>query len=279
LAQNVRDILGVSLGVILTALGLDMFLIPNKIAAGGVGGIATILYHLINVPAGAAMLALNVPLFIVGIYRLGARFCLSSLYGTVALSLVVDILAPLVPVPTHNLLLAGIYGGVLVGLGLGIVFRNRGTTGGTDMAAAILRTYTGANVGQLLFLVDATVVLAAGLTFKSAELAMYAMITIFVASWLIDAVQEGFSYTKAFLIVSDLAAEIASAILKELNRGATAWTARGMYTGNERDLLLSVVHRSEVTRLKDIVYGIDPRAFVILADVHEVLGEGFKRYR
>jgi len=279
LAQNVRDILGVSLGVILTALGLDMFLIPNKIAAGGVGGIATILYHLINVPAGAAMLALNVPLFIVGIYRLGARFCLSSLYGTVALSLVVDILAPLVPVPTHNLLLAGIYGGVLVGLGLGIVFRNRGTTGGTDMAAAILRTYTGANVGQLLFLVDATVVFAAGLTFKSAELAMYAMITIFVASWLIDAVQEGFSYTKAFLIVSDLAAEIASAILKELNRGATAWTARGMYTGNERDLLLSVVHRSEVTRLKDIVYGIDPRAFVILADVHEVLGEGFKRYR
>ncbi len=279
MAQNVRDILGVSLGVILTALGLDMFLIPNKIAAGGVGGIATILYHLINVPAGAAMLALNVPLFIVGIYRLGARFCLSSLYGTVALSLVVDILAPLVPVPTHNLLLAGIYGGVLVGLGLGIVFRNRGTTGGTDMAAAILRTYTGANVGQLLFLVDATVVFAAGLTFKSAELAMYAMITIFVASWLIDAVQEGFSYTKAFLIVSDLAAEIASAILKELNRGATAWTARGMYTGNERDLLLSVVHRSEVTRLKDIVYGIDPRAFVILADVHEVLGEGFKRYR
>ncbi|KUK81238.1 MAG: hypothetical protein XD97_0699 [Pelotomaculum thermopropionicum] len=279
MAQNVRDILGVSLGVIFTALGLDMFLIPNKIAAGGVGGIATILYHLINVPAGAAMLALNVPLFIVGIYRLGARFCLSSLYGTIALSLVVDILAPLVPVPTHNLLLAGIYGGVLVGLGLGIVFRNRGTTGGTDMAAAILRTYTGANVGQLLFLVDATVVLAAGVTFKSAELAMYAMITIFVASWLIDAVQEGFSYTKAFLIVSDLAADIAAAIIKELDRGATAWTARGMYTGVERDLLLSVVHRSEVTRLKDIVYGIDPRAFIILADVHEVLGEGFKRYR
>jgi uncharacterized membrane-anchored protein YitT (DUF2179 family) len=279
LAQNVRDILGVSLGVILTALGLDMFLIPNKIAAGGVGGIATILYHMINVPAGAAMLALNVPLFIVSFYRLGLQFCLRSLYGTVALSLVVDMLAPMIPVPTHNLLLASIYGGVLVGLGLGIVFRSHGTTGGTDMAAAILRTYTGANVGQLLFLVDATVVLAAGVTFRSAELAMYAMITIFVASWLIDAVQEGFKYTKAFLIVSDLTADIAAAIIKELDRGVTAWTARGMYTGVERTLLLSVVHRSEVTRLKDIVYSIDPRAFIVLADVHEVLGEGFKRYR
>ncbi len=279
MAQNVRDILGVSLGVILTALGLDMFLIPNKIAAGGVGGIATILYHMINVPAGAAMLALNVPLFIVSFYRLGLQFCLRSLYGTVALSLVVDMLAPMIPVPTHNLLLASIYGGVLVGLGLGIVFRSHGTTGGTDMAAAILRTYTGANVGQLLFLVDATVVLAAGVTFRSAELAMYAMITIFVASWLIDAVQEGFKYTKAFLIVSDLTADIAAAIIKELDRGVTAWTARGMYTGVERTLLLSVVHRSEVTRLKDIVYSIDPRAFIVLADVHEVLGEGFKRYR
>lgn len=276
--KSIWDILGVSFGVVLTALGLDMFLIPNKIAAGGVSGIATILYHLIGVPAGAAMLALNVPLFIGGIYRLGLRFGFRSLYGTVALSLVVDALAPLVPVPTRDLLLACIFGGVLVGLGLGVVFRYRGTTGGTDMAAAILRTYTGANVGQLLFLVDAAVVIAAGLTFNSAELAMYALVTIFVASWLIDVVQEGFSYAKAFIIVSDKTADIAPAILKELDRGATAWAARGMYTGTERDVLLSVVHRSEVTRLKDIVYRADPRAFVILADVHEVLGEGFKRY-
>jgi len=275
----VWEIIGVSAGVILTAMGLDMFLIPNKIAAGGVSGIATILHYLINVPVGAAMLVLNVPLFAVAIYRLGLRFGFRSLFGTVTLSLAVDALAPFLPVPTHDLLLASLFGGVLVGLGLGLVFKYNGTTGGTDLLAAILRTYTGVNIGQLLFMVDATIVIAAGFVFESAELSMYALITIFVTAWLIDLVQEGFSYTKAFLIISDRPAEISAAIVEGLNRGATAWPARGVYTGAGREVLLSVVNRSEVTRLKDIIYQVDPHAFVILADVHEVLGEGFKEYK
>lgn len=278
MAKIIREIAGVSGGVILTALGLDVFLIPNKIAAGGVSGLSTVLHYLTGVPVGAAMLALNVPLFVAGIYRLGLKFGFRSLYGTVALSCAVDALAPFVPPFTGDNLLACLFGGVLTGLGLGVVFRFRGTTGGTDLAAAILRTYTGANVGQLLFAVDAAVVLTAGLVFRSAELAMYALLTIFVAAWLIDTVQEGFSYAKAFIIVSGRAREVAAAVLHDLGRGATAWTARGLYTGAEREVVLTVVHRSEVTRLKDIVYGIDPRAFVILADVHEVLGEGFKKY-
>lgn len=273
------EIAGVSAGVILTALGLDMFLIPNKIAAGGVSGIATILHYLINVPVGAAMLVLNVPLFAMGIYRMGLRFGFRSLYGTIALSVAVDALAPFLPVPTQDILLASLFGGVLVGLGLGLVFRYKGTTGGTDLAAAVLRTYTGVNIGQLLFLVDAIVVVAAGITFNSAELAMYALITIFITAWLIDLVQEGFSYAKAFLIISDRPSEISTAIVEGLNRGATAWPARGVYTGVDREIIFSVVNRSEVSRLKEIVYSVDPRAFVILADVHEVLGEGFKEYK
>ena len=273
------EIAGVSAGVILTALGLDMFLIPNKIAAGGVSGIATILHYLINVPVGAAMLVLNVPLFAMGIYRMGLRFGFRSLYGTIALSVAVDALAPFLPVPTQDILLASLFGGVLVGLGLGLVFRYKGTTGGTDLAAAVLRTYTGVNIGQLLFLVDAIVVVAAGITFNSAELAMYALITIFITAWLIDLVQEGFSYAKAFLIISNRPSEISTAIVEGLNRGATAWPARGVYTGVGREVILSVVNRSEVSRLKEIVYSVDPRAFVILADVHEVLGEGFKEYK
>lgn len=275
----VGEIIGVSAGVVLTAIGLDMFLIPNKIAAGGVSGIATILHYLIHVPVGAAMLALNVPLFAAAIYRLGLQFGFRSLYGTVALSLAVDALVSFLPVPTHDLLLASLFGGVLVGLGLGLVFKYSGTTGGTDLLAALLRTYTGVNIGQLLFLVDATIVIAAGFAFASAELSMYALITIFVTSWLIDLVQEGFSYTKAFLIISNQPAEISAAIVAGLNRGATAWPARGVYTGAEREVLLSVVNRSEVTRLKEIIYQVDPHAFVILADVHEVLGEGFKEYK
>lgn len=278
LPKIIREISGVSVGVILIALGLDLFLIPNKIAAGGVSGIATILHYLVHVPVGVAMLALNVPLFALAVYRLGLRFGFRSLYGTIALSIAVDLLAPFLPVPTHDILLAGLFGGVLVGLGLGLVFKYNGTTGGTDLAAAVLRTYTGVNIGQLLFLVDASVVIAAGITFDSAELAMYALITIFVTAWLIDLVQEGFSYAKAFLIISDRSSEIAAAIVKELNRGATAWPARGVYTGRDREVVLSVVNRSEVTRLKELVYGVDPRAFVILADAHEVLGEGFKEY-
>jgi uncharacterized membrane-anchored protein YitT (DUF2179 family) len=273
------EFLGVTLGVVLTALGLDLFLVPNKIAAGGVSGLATVIHHLLGAPVGMTMLALNVPLFAMGIYRLGLKFGFRSLYGTISLSLVVDALAPYLPVPTHDPLLASIFGGVLTGLGLGLVFRYRGTTGGTDLAAAILRTYTGANVGQLLFLVDGLVVLFAGFTFKSWELAMYALITIFVTAWLIDLVQEGISYTKAFFIISQRADEIAGVVLRELNRGATALKGRGMYTGRERDVLLVVVNRSEVTRLKDLIYRVDRQAFVILADVHEVLGEGFKQWQ
>lgn len=224
------------------------------------------------------MLALNVPLFVMGIYRLGLRFGFRSFYGTTALSLLIDALAPFLTPPTRDPLLAALFGGVMLGFGLGLVFRCRGTTGGTDLAAAILRSYTGVNVGQLLFLIDASVVLAAGITFNSVELAMYALITIFITAWLVDLVQEGVSYTRAFLIISSRSAEIEAAILNDLNRGATAWKARGVYTGQEREVLLSVVNRSEVSHLKEIIYSIDPCAFVVLASVHEVLGEGFKKY-
>ena len=196
--KGLYEILGVSLGVLLTALGLDLFLIPNKIAAGGVSGIATILHYLIHAPVGITMLVLNVPLFVLGILRLGLPFGFRSLYGTISLSLAIDLLAPVLPVPTQDVLLASLYGGVLVGLGLGLVFRYKGTTGGTDLAAAVLRTYTGANIGRLLFLVDGAVVLAAWVTFDSAELAMYALLTIFIVSWLIDVVQGGHKLRQGF---------------------------------------------------------------------------------
>ncbi|MHB8157305.1 MAG: YitT family protein [Desulfocucumaceae bacterium] len=274
--KMIFEIAGVTLGAVLTALGLDIFLIPNKIAAGGVSGIATVIHYLLHVPVGATMLVLNIPLFLMGVYRLGLRFGFRSLYGTISLSFFIDALAPFVPALTNDPLLAAIFGGVLAGLGLGLVFKYRGTTGGTDLAAAVLRTYTGANVGQLLFAVDSVVVLGAGLAFNSWELALYAMITIFVTAWLIDLVQEGFSYTKAFFIISSQSERIARAVLHELDRGATVLRGRGAYSGEDRDVLLVVVYRAEVTRLKDLIHNIDSRAFVILTDAHEVLGEGFK---
>jgi len=268
----------VTVGVAITALGLDMFLVPNKIAAGGTSGIATLLHYLIGTPVGMTMLALDAPLYALGIYRLGWGFGLRSLYGSVSLAVLVDVFSLFVPVPTEDPLLASLFGGVLVGLGLGLVFLFRGTTGGTDLAAAILRSYTEINIGQLLFLLDGMVVVAAGLVFQSWELALYALISIFVCTRVIDAVQEGISYAKAFFIISDHTDLIADKILNDLDRGATALKGRGLYTGTDREVILSVVNRSEVSRLKDIVYQVDPRAFIIVADVREVLGEGFKGY-
>lgn len=267
--------IGVLTGVIITALALDMFLVPNKIAAGGISGVATILHHLIGVPVGLIMLSIDIPLFIFAALRLGLGFGVRTMVGSVSLALSVDLLAPHVPIPTDNLLLASVYGGVLIGLGLGLVFRCGGTTGGTDLIAAILRSYTGINIGQLLFLVDGAVVLAAGLAFQSWELAMYALISIFITARVIDTVQQGVSYAKAFIIITTKPQAVSKGILQEMSRGATTWQAQGMYTGDQRHVLLSVVNRNEITKVKEIIHQVDTDAFVILADVHEVLGEGF----
>jgi uncharacterized membrane-anchored protein YitT (DUF2179 family) len=270
------DIVGITAGAFITALGLDLFLIPAKITAGGLSGLSTVLHYTVGVPVGLTMLALNIPLFLIAIYRLGARFGFRSLYGTLILSLFIDLMVPFLPVVTTDPLLSCLYGGVLVGLGLGLVFKSRGTTGGTDLAAAILRTYTGANVGQLLFLMDGAVVLLTGLAFRSWELALYSMITIFVSAWLIDLVQEGISYAKAFFIISNKSVEMTDALLYDLERGTTVLRGKGAYSGEDKDVLLVVVNRAEVTKLKDLIHNIDKHAFVIQTKVHEVFGEGFK---
>ena len=266
------------IGALLIAVGLDMFLVPNKIAAGGVSGIATIVYHVAGIPLGIVMLAINIPLFIIGIKLLGLGMGIRSLFGTITLSILVDFMAALrLPVPTHNPILASIYGGIIVGVGLGIVFRNKGTTGGTDLAVAIINNYIKLSVGVVLFIVDASVIVAAGLVFESAELALYALFTVFLTARVIDIVQEGFGNTRAALIISTKSDEVAAAIMKKLDRGVTSLMGKGMYTGNERDVILSVVTRPEISILKDLVYEIDPKAFVIMTEVHEVLGEGFKK--
>lgn len=276
-ARMAREFIFLVLGIFLTALGLDMFLIPNKIAAGGVSGIATILYYLFKFPVGMVMLVINIPLFIASIKVLGMGFGFRSLFGTVVLSFFVDVMAGRVPVPTHDHLLASLYGGVLTGIGIGIVFRNKGTTGGTDLAAALINKWSPLTFGQSLMSIDAMVILAAGIVF-SPESALYALITVFVTSRLIDVVQEGVGYAVAAFIISAKHEEIAKTILEQMDRGATSLKGRGVYTGSERDVILSVVAKSEITTLKEIVYKVDPKAFVIVTEAHEVVGEGFKSY-
>ncbi|NLW07672.1 MAG: YitT family protein [Clostridia bacterium] len=269
--------LGIAAGSLITALGLVLFLVPNKIAAGGLSGLATVIHHLFGWPVGLLILVLNIPLFLAGLKVLGWNFGVKTLYGTIVLSLLTDAFALVLQAPTANPLLAAIYGGLMSGVGLGIVFRCGGSTGGTDLAALLFRHFLHISAGMGLVIVDALVIALAALTFNI-ELALYALLGLFLTSRAIDAVQEGGGYAKAALIISDHSAAIASAVLKQLGRGATGIAARGLYTHQQREILLVVVHRSEVSRLKGLVASVDSNAFVIVSNVHEVLGEGFRQW-
>ncbi len=273
------DYLGITLGSLLTVLGLVVFLIPNKIAAGGVSGLATVIYYLFGWAPSLVMLIINIPLFLSGVKVLGKHMGPRTLYGIISLSLFIELLDPYLPVLTQNPLLACLYGGGLVGLGVGLVFKSKGTTGGTDLMAALLHHYFPTfSIGQGLLIIDAMIVILAGIVFN-AELALYAVISIFVASKVIDLVQEGFNLSKAVFIISDYSEEIKQNILEDMGRGVTYLNGRGGYTGKEKNVLLAVVNRAEVTHLKRLVHRIDPRSFVILTEVHEVMGEGFREFK
>ncbi|MDF2873655.1 MAG: putative 5xTM rane YitT family [Sporomusa sp.] len=274
-----RDYLGIVLGTVITALALNIFLIPNKVAAGGTSGLATVLHHIFGLPVGMTMLALDIPMFLISVKVLGARFGVNTLLGAGILAASIDLTAPFVPVLTRDLLLNSIYGGVLAGVGMGIVFKFKGTTAGTDLAAALINKLTGISLGQALLGVDFFVIALAGVAFGSAELSLYALISLFVTTQIIDLVQEGPSAAKAFFIMSHSSDAVADAIMAELGRGVTLLAGRGAYTKAERDVVFCVVSTREVSHLKDLVYRIDREAFVIVADAHEVLGEGFSSPR
>ena len=272
--QKIKEYLLIAVGVGLAVAGLNLFLVPGKIAAGGISGIATILYHLFNVPLGVSIIVLNIPLFVFGLKLLGKAFAIKTVFALVLYSL----LAELIPVPKeiNDPFLASIYGGVLVGIGIGLVIRMGGTTGGTDMAAKLLsERFKHISLAGFLFGIDFIIIAAAGILFDI-EVAMYAVVSLFIASKVIDFVTVGLSQSKAFYIISDKNEEIAKAILGQMNRGATSLSAKGLYSKQERDVLLCVLNwRTEGQKLKKIVKSIDEKAFVIVADVNEVMGEGF----
>lgn len=266
---------GVLLGVIVTAFGVSFFLIPAKIAAGGVSGLATVVYHLTALPVGITMLLLNIPLFLLSWRTFGAKFGAKTLFGTVTISVFVELFNQIAVPVTHDLLLCAIYGGVLSGIGLGIAFRSGGSTGGTDMAAQLVARFFPTSVGQALLFVDGFVILLAGLAF-GLELAMYALIAVFITTKTIDLVQEGQNYAKACLIISDHSEPIGRSIMERMERGVTSLDGRGMYTKYDKQVLLVIVSRLEIAQVKAIVREFDPRAFVVIYNVHEVLGEGFR---
>jgi len=279
MGRILREYVGITVGIIITALALDIFLIPNRLAAGGVSGLATVLHYRLGFPVGLTMAALNILLFAIGARVHGWSYGVKTVYGAFGLSFAVDAIAPLVKslMITNDAILGTLYGGILTGIGMGIVFRNGGNTGGTDIVAQILQKYSNLGLGQLFLLVDGFVMLIAASVF-GLKLALYGMIAVIIMGRVIDYIQEGVSVEKAAFVISEHTDEIADAILFKLNRGATALSSRGYYSGKQRDTIFCVVERKQIELLKQIVSAIDPKAFVIIADVHEVVGEGFKQF-
>lgn len=278
LGREVARMAGVLAGTTILAFSLVLFLIPNKIAPGGVSGLATVIFHLTNVSVGLVMLAINIPLFLIGIRRLGFNFGLRTIVATVFLSIVVDILQRYLSPVTHDPLLAALYGGIIMGIGLGLAINNGGTTGGTDLAAVLLHKYLKLSVGTTLLIIDAIVIAVAGLFFNL-ELAMYSALTLFISTKVLDLMQEGWHYARAVYIISDKSDNIAREIMSKLDRGVTGFYGKGMFSGEDKNILYVICSRAEISSLKDLVSAIDPDAFMVIGEATEVLGEGFRRYK
>lgn len=273
--RYLREMLGITVGTAIVAVGFSLFLIPNKIAAGGTSGLGIIFYYLYQFPVGLTVLLANIPLFVLAWLFLGWRVAANSLLGTFIFPLIL-VLMDGQPAITADLLLASVFGGIVVGIGLGLVFRFQGSTGGTSLAALLINRFMGISSGQSLVAADLLIVFASGFVFD-AEVALFALLAVIVSARVIDIVQEGFPYAKAALIITDEQEKIAERIMHELERGATLLKGRGAFTGEERGMVLCVFAQSQVTRLKNIVRETDPHAFIILANAGEVHGEGFRR--
>ena len=265
------------LGSALYALSVNIFTAPNQIAPGGVTGIATLLNFVWGAPIGTMILLVNLPLLIAAWFRLGKAFTVRTLIVTILSSVVIDATAPFLPPFQGDKMLVALFGGVLAGAGLGLIYMRGATTGGTEVVARLLeRKFRHIPIGRLILLVDALVVAASALVYRNVETALYAMVLIFVSTSLMDALVYGGDKGKMLLIMSRREREIAAEVLERMERGVTILNATGAYTGGEQRVLLCAVRRSEMYQLRSIVTDIDPCAFMIVVSTDEVLGEGFK---
>ncbi len=263
------------LGCIIGGAAYPMFLVPNNIAPGGLTGVATVLNFLMGVPVGLTSMLMNIPLFILGYKAMGRVFVVRSFIATVLFSMAIDLIK--VPAVTMDPLLGTLYGGVLLGIGLGLILRGGATTGGTDMVARMVHSrFPFISVGMFLMMIDGLVVVLAGVCVGLNE-GLYAMIAIFVSSKLIDMVMAGLTQTRACYIITSATDAVTDRIMKEMDRGVTHLVAKGAYSGTARPVILCVLSSQEVVKLKDIVREEDEKAFMFITGAHEALGEGFSK--
>lgn len=281
--SNAQSLLLIFLGAAVYSFGLHYFVISNELMEGGVTGIALLLKYAADLPPSVTTLVLNIPLFLLGWKTLGRSQMGLTVFGTVSVSFFLWVMEAWIHAgwikpfraPDDNLL-AALYAGLTLGFGLGLVFRYGGTTGGGDIIARLGNKYRGWSMGQVILVFDALVI-GASLIYLPQEKVLYTLVSVFIATRTIDFITEGAYAAKEFTIITDKGEELAQAITAELERGVTLFPARGAYSRTEKNVVYCVVARSEVRRLKVLVRRMDPMAFMIISDVHDVLGEGFKR--
>jgi len=277
LQLKIKNILLIIIGTIIFAFGLVHFNMQNNLAEGGLTGITLLLYFLFDIDPSYSNLILNIPLFFVGWKLLGRTTFVYTLIGTFSLSIFLwifqryQIMIPL----DGDLALAALFAGVFLGIGLGIIFRFGGTTGGVDIIARLAQKYLGWSMGKTMFLFDAFVITLSLIFYLTYREAMYTLVAVFVGARVIDFMLEGAYAAKGATIISDKSEEIATKIMQEMDRGVTIIKGQGSFTKQERNILYCVVNRNEVIKLKQVITIVDPHAFVTVSDVRDVLGEGF----
>lgn len=271
------DIIAIAVGSMIMAFGISMFLLPNKLSSGGFAGIATIVYYLFKVPMGTTNVLLNIPLFIIAWYKIGKKFFIKSIIGTIGLSVFMDFFDRFNSL-TNDRFLACIYGGIIVGLGMAIIFKFNSSTGGTDLISNIAKEFnSNLRLSEVVVIIDIIVVALNMIVFKEIEIGLYSAITIYLIGKIIDILFEGIYFTKLIYIVSDKNEEIAKSIGDEIRRGTTGLYGKGMYTNKEKLILICAAARRDVVKVKTAAKKIDPQAFIVISNSREVFGMGFKK--
>ena len=278
--KHIKSYAIIALGSLIFALAFDMFYIPNEIALGGATGLAQVINAILPVlPVGLVSILINVPLFIVGWRVLGFRLLATSLFSMAVSSVAIDAINVLHPFQAMDPILACLCGGALLGVGLGIVFTQGATTGGTDVVARLLKLkFPWLPIGQLVLIPDVVVLALAAITFGQLETALYGGVSLFVTTKVMDTVLYGMDTAKVAYVISDKWREVADALLTDQDRGVTILQGEGAYTGDEKRVLLVAFKQKEISSVKQVVHEIDGHAFFIVCDAHEVLGEGFGVY-
>ena len=268
---------GTIIGAFIMAIGISLLLLPNQLSTGGVSGIAVITYYLFHIPMGTVILLINIPLFLLSMYKMGKSFFVKSVLGTVSLSVFIDILDKIEPL-TQDRVLASVYGGIILGLGTAILLKVESSTGGSDLISYMAKKYNPTiRTSNVIAIIDIIIVTINMIFFKEIEIGLYSAIAIYLMGKIIDILFEGIYFTKLILIVSDKSEKLSKEIEQKIQRGSTGLYGKGMYTHQEKLVLMCAASRGDVSKIKIIARKIDPRSFIIITNSREVVGLGFKR--